>query len=104
MDTKTSATSFFRQNGPSVDPVAFRPAPGSTQHGLPLPVTPPFDAHADHADDTHADPHRYRTIWLSDIHLGSSGCQANYLLDFLRHNESEYLYLVGAIIDRSPLD
>ncbi len=43
--------------------------------------------------------HRYRTIWLSDIHLGSSGCQAPYLLDFLRHNESEYLYLVGDIID-----
>lgn len=43
--------------------------------------------------------HRYRTIWLSDIHLGSGGCQANYLLDFLRHNDSEYLYLVGDIID-----
>jgi UDP-2,3-diacylglucosamine pyrophosphatase LpxH len=43
--------------------------------------------------------HRYRTIWISDIHLGTPGCQANYLLDFLRHNESEYLYLVGDIVD-----
>ena len=41
----------------------------------------------------------YRSIWISDIHLGTRGCQAELLLDFLRHNESEYLYLVGDIID-----
>ncbi|MGD2139371.1 MAG: UDP-2,3-diacylglucosamine diphosphatase [Burkholderiales bacterium] len=42
---------------------------------------------------------RYRTIWISDLHLGTPGCQADQLLDFLRHNESEQLYLVGDIID-----
>src|ERR1700732_3962452 len=42
---------------------------------------------------------RYRAIWLSDIHLGTRGCKADFLLDFLKHNESEYLYLVGDIID-----
>ncbi|ACI99636.1 UDP-2,3-diacylglucosamine diphosphatase [Rhodospirillum centenum] len=42
---------------------------------------------------------QYRSIWLSDIHLGTRGCQADFLLDFLRHNESEYLYLVGDIVD-----
>jgi UDP-2,3-diacylglucosamine pyrophosphatase LpxH len=42
---------------------------------------------------------RYRTIWISDIHLGTPGCQAQYLLDFLRHHESEFLYLVGDIVD-----
>lgn len=42
---------------------------------------------------------RYRTIWISDIHLGTRGCQAEYLLDFLKHTESEYLYLVGDILD-----
>jgi len=42
---------------------------------------------------------RYRAIWISDIHLGTRGCQAEQLLDFLRHTESEYLYLVGDIID-----
>jgi UDP-2,3-diacylglucosamine pyrophosphatase LpxH len=42
---------------------------------------------------------RYRTIWLSDIHLGTRGCKAEFLLDFLRCNESETLYLVGDIID-----
>ncbi|CCD39914.1 Ser/Thr protein phosphatase family protein,UDP-2,3-diacylglucosamine hydrolase homolog [Candidatus Paraburkholderia kirkii UZHbot1] len=51
------------------------------------------------AGDASDAQHRYRTIWLSDIHLGSGGCQAQYLLDFLRHHESEYLYLVCDIID-----
>lgn len=41
----------------------------------------------------------YRTIWISDLHIGSSQCQADVLLDFLKHNESEKLYLVGDIID-----
>jgi UDP-2,3-diacylglucosamine pyrophosphatase LpxH len=99
MDSKTSATSLFRQTGPSVDPVAFRPE-SSPSHGFALPAVPqPIDTQTPQHDDEHAEPHRYRTIWLSDIHLGSSGCQAPYLLDFLRHNESEYLYLVGDIID-----
>ncbi len=43
--------------------------------------------------------HRHRTIWISDIHLGTAGCQAGYLLDFLRDHEAETLYLVGDIID-----
>ena len=42
---------------------------------------------------------RYRAIFVSDIHLGTRGCKAEYLLDFLRHNESDTLYLVGDIID-----
>lgn len=42
---------------------------------------------------------KYRTIWLSDIHLGSKGCQADKLLKFLAQTESEYLILVGDIID-----
>lgn len=42
---------------------------------------------------------QYRTIWISDLHLGSSQCQAEILLDFLKYNESEKLYLVGDIID-----
>ncbi|MGR8978892.1 MAG: UDP-2,3-diacylglucosamine diphosphatase [Gammaproteobacteria bacterium] len=41
----------------------------------------------------------YRTIWISDLHLGSTQCQADVLLDFLKNNESEKLYLVGDIID-----
>lgn len=47
-----------------------------------------------------ADEHYYfRTIWISDIHLGTLGCQAYYLLDFLRTHEARTLYLVGDILD-----
>jgi UDP-2,3-diacylglucosamine pyrophosphatase LpxH len=42
---------------------------------------------------------QYRSIWISDVHLGTRGCKADFLLDFLKHTESEYLYLVGDIID-----
>ncbi len=42
---------------------------------------------------------RYRTIWISDFHLGTRNTRAEYLLDFLKENESEYLYLVGDIFD-----
>jgi UDP-2,3-diacylglucosamine pyrophosphatase LpxH len=42
---------------------------------------------------------RYRTIWISDIHLGTRGCNARLLIDFLDHVDSDTLYLVGDIID-----
>ena len=45
------------------------------------------------------EPRRYRAIWISDIHLGTRGCQADFLLDFLKYSESDYLYLVGDIVD-----
>ena len=50
-------------------------------------------------DDEADGQFRFRTIWISDLHLGTTGCQARHLLDFLRHTESEHLYLVGDIID-----
>jgi UDP-2,3-diacylglucosamine pyrophosphatase LpxH len=45
------------------------------------------------------DLQHYRTIWLSDIHLGTPGCKADYLLDFLRVHKCDTLYLVGDILD-----
>lgn len=42
---------------------------------------------------------RYRTIWISDVHLGTRGCNADLLIDFLDHTDSETMYLVGDIID-----
>ena len=42
---------------------------------------------------------RFRSIWISDVHLGTTGSQAGRLLEFLRATESENLYLVGDIID-----
>ncbi len=58
--------------------------------------TPLHDAHAVNAA---TGKFRYRAIWISDIHLGTAGCQADLLLEFLKHTESTYLYLVGDIID-----
>jgi UDP-2,3-diacylglucosamine pyrophosphatase LpxH len=41
----------------------------------------------------------YKTIFISDIHLGSKGCKADILVDFLKNNTTDKLYLVGDIID-----
>ncbi len=42
---------------------------------------------------------KYRTIWISDVHLGTRGCNARMLIDFLDSVDSETMYLVGDIID-----
>ena len=42
---------------------------------------------------------RYRTIFLSDLHLGTRGCQAELVLDFLRYNDADTYFLVGDILD-----
>ncbi len=42
---------------------------------------------------------KYRTVWISDVHLGTKGCKADELLEFLNHVDCENLYLVGDIID-----
>ena len=42
---------------------------------------------------------RYRTIWISDVHLGTKGCNHELLIDFLDHTDSDTMYLVGDIID-----
>jgi len=41
----------------------------------------------------------YRTIWISDVHLGTKGCNAEMLIDFLDNVDSETMFLVGDIID-----
>jgi UDP-2,3-diacylglucosamine pyrophosphatase LpxH len=44
-------------------------------------------------------PRRFRTLFISDVHLGARGCQAGKLLDFLRNHEADTIYLVGDIVD-----
>lgn len=41
----------------------------------------------------------YRSIFISDVHLGTSDCQTELLLEFLQHNHCDNLYLVGDIFD-----
>ncbi len=42
---------------------------------------------------------RYRSIFLSDVHLGTKGSRCDFLVDFLKKVECERLYLVGDIVD-----
>lgn len=42
---------------------------------------------------------RYRTIFLSDLHLGMRGCQAERVLDFVRHHEADRWVLAGDVVD-----
>ena len=51
------------------------------------------------AKKNHSRIKKFRTIWISDVHLGTPGCKAEHLVDFLKHTECENLYLVGDIID-----
>ena len=44
-------------------------------------------------------PKQVRTLFLSDIHLGMKGCQADKLLEFLRVYDADTIYLVGDIVD-----
>ncbi len=44
-------------------------------------------------------PDAYRTIWISDLHLGTAGCRAADLGDWLKAVRCEHLYLVGDVVD-----
>jgi UDP-2,3-diacylglucosamine pyrophosphatase LpxH len=50
-------------------------------------------------DDVTAETKRFRTLFISDIHLGARGAQAEKLLQFLRGHEADHVYLVGDIVD-----
>lgn len=73
------------------------PAPPGLFRGRPgRPITAEF-----HPDDTltPGGKLRFRTVWISDTHLGTAGCNAELLHDFLQSIKPETLYLVGDIID-----
>jgi UDP-2,3-diacylglucosamine pyrophosphatase LpxH len=42
---------------------------------------------------------RVRTLWISDVHLGTRDCQAERLAEFLKRYHADRIYLVGDIID-----
>ena len=68
-----------------------------------MPFTADFEDFSTHSPSIPEPPERqrrrYRTIWISDIHLGTKGCNAAMLIDFLDSTDSETMYLVGDIID-----
>ena len=57
------------------------------------------DDELDNAGDEEAVRQRFRSIFISDLHMGTPGFQAQALLDFLRAHPSDNLYLVGDIVD-----
>ncbi|HEU4618850.1 MAG TPA: UDP-2,3-diacylglucosamine diphosphatase [Gammaproteobacteria bacterium] len=62
-----------------------------------------FAPHGQHGDTESPSTPRLRTVWLSDVHLGSRDCRVGLLLDFLRRTRCDVLYLVGDIIDLESL-
>lgn len=54
---------------------------------------------AGHEADSTQPREFFRSIWLSDVHLGTRGCRAEALADFLKQHRCERLFLVGDIID-----
>ena len=62
-----------------------------------LSVPDPEDADDPPPEGTQ--PRRWRSVFISDIHLGTPGCRADALLDFLRATHCDWLFLVGDIID-----
>jgi len=45
----------------------------------------------------------FRSVFISDVHLGYKGSNASLLADFLKHARTENLFLVGDIIDMLSL-
>lgn len=50
-------------------------------------------------EQTFASRRHFRTVWISDIHLGTRGCNAAMLIDFFDHVDCDTMYLVGDIVD-----
>jgi UDP-2,3-diacylglucosamine pyrophosphatase LpxH len=64
-----------------------------------MPETALTNFRANQPVEPEPEPTRYRALFLSDLHLGAKAAQAHLLLDFLRHNDAETIYLVGDIVD-----
>ena len=71
--------------------MAFKPLPLTDREGLPDPTSS--------LGEEGTGPRRFRTLFLSDIHLGTRACKAELLIDFLRHHSADTLYLVGDVVD-----
>jgi UDP-2,3-diacylglucosamine pyrophosphatase LpxH len=84
---------------PDLQKVALRTPPKGSKKPFSAPMSLPEWLAEPEPKHGHRQRTRYRTIWISDIHLGTPGCSADLLLDFLKSIECETLYLVGDIID-----
>ena len=46
-----------------------------------------------------AETRTFRSMFISDLHLGSKAAKAEFLIDFLRYHDADIIYLVGDIVD-----
>lgn len=58
-----------------------------------------MNTHSSNVQTSYATPRRFRTVWISDFHLGWRASEAERLLDFLKHHDADHWYLVGDILD-----
>jgi len=84
---------------PEMPLVALRNPGSGSKKPFSAPNTLPAWFHEDDSKPAPRQRMHFRTIWISDIHLGTPGCNADLLMDFLKSVECETLYLVGDIID-----
>jgi UDP-2,3-diacylglucosamine pyrophosphatase LpxH len=75
-----------------------RPDTAPPARRVPLSV-PPAWFYDPVPDEPRRDRLQFRTVWISDAHLGTAGCNADLLLDFLRSVDCDTLYLVGDMVD-----
>ncbi|SFR77333.1 UDP-2,3-diacylglucosamine diphosphatase [Sphingomonas jatrophae] len=83
-------------------PIEAREAPGPRSRTAAAQLARRLPAWLADGDDGSSEAPRrtrYRTVWISDIHLGTPGCNADLLYDFLRQTDCETLYLAGDIVD-----
>ncbi len=72
--------------------------PAAWAEGLTAGLNP-AESGADDGDDSASSRPRLRAIFISDLHIGTPGFQADALMDFLKSHPSDMLYLVGDIVD-----
>jgi UDP-2,3-diacylglucosamine pyrophosphatase LpxH len=104
MNALTKPFALFRRDAKAAIPSGLAQALSDPSDGgghetcdRQTPGVAPHTPAAPQADDQ--PERRYRTVFISDVHLGTRGCKADFLLDFLRTVESDTLYLVGDIVD-----
>ena len=71
----------------------------TTSDDLPEASNTPSEIFPSFANSRYRKAHKCRTIWISDVHLGTKDCKDELLLDFLKSHRAEELYLVGDFID-----
>ncbi len=87
------------QPAPAIEARQNAPISARKMRSIARPPLPEWIANDGRSRDKDAPKLQYRTVFISDLHLGTPGCNAEMLLDFLRSIKCETLYLVGDIVD-----